>query len=231
MIDKYRQLRRCLSLTMVVIVVAMVVISVSACATSEVSKQPVETDTKGLVIRYLTAPRQVIPSRGAEVACVATDAGGGTISYEWSATGGEIQARKEPESILWVAPGKEGSYAVTVVVTNAGGAKATRSVTIVVTKEPDQRPVIYGVKCQDCKDGVEASKFSQYTLRCDTSAPGGGTLHYTWFANLGKIKGEGASATWFTGAQYGNALITVIVTDDKGNESEGYLAINVSCCN
>jgi hypothetical protein len=162
---------------------------------------------------------------------VATDAGGGAISYEWSAAGGEIQARKEPESILWVAPGKEGSYTITVVVTNASGVKATRSVNIAVTKEPDQRPVIYGVKCQDCKNGVDASKFSQYTLRCDASAPSGGTLHYTWFANLGKIKGEGASATWFTGAQYGNALITVIVADDRGNETEGYLAINVSCCN
>jgi hypothetical protein len=230
MLNRNNQSCRCYYMLIAVVVIVMVLISVNSCKTLETPKQPFEPDAKGLVIRYLTAPKQVIPSRGAEILCVATDSSGGTITYEWSATGGEIQNRKEPESILWVAPSKEGSYTVTVVATNVNGGKAIRSVAINVTREPDQRPVIYGVKCEDCKEGIEASRFKQYILRCDASAPSGGTLHYMWFANLGKINGEGTSATWFTGSQYGNALVTVIVTDDKGNESEGYLAINVSCC-
>jgi hypothetical protein len=231
MLNRNVQPRRCYYIVIAVVAIAMILISLNACATPKMPIQPPEPDAKGLVIRYLTAPKQVLPSKGAEVLCVATDANGNAITYEWSSTAGEIQARKEPESILWVAPSKEGNYIITVAVTNADGGKVTKSVNITVSKDPDQRPIIYGVKCQDCREGTEASKFSQYTLRCDASVPSGGTLHYTWFANLGKIKGEGASATWFTGAQYGNALITVIVADDKGNETEGYLAINVSCCN
>jgi len=90
----------------------MVLVLANACLNPETSGQPSKLDAKGLVIRYLTAPKQVIPSRGAEILCVATDAGGGTIAYAWAATGGQIQNREEPESILWIAPSKEGSYTI-----------------------------------------------------------------------------------------------------------------------
>lgn len=217
-----------LSAALAILIIA--VLLGSACTMYDALKQPSDQETKGLVIRYLTAPGQVMPSRGTDVLCVATDEDNGVLNYEWSATGGKIEVRKDPENILWIAPDKTGNYTVTVVVTNAKGIKATKSATILVTTDPPQQPVITSVTCQDCKNGIEASRFSNYNIKCDASDPTGDPLQYTWFATIGKIKGEGPYATWFTGGQYGNALITVIVTDDKGNKTEGYLAINVSCC-
>lgn len=220
------------SLLMVLAILFMVTLLTAACVAPETSKSAPEPDS-GLVIRYLTAPKQIEPSRGGEVLCVATDENNSALSYEWSATGGEVRKKGEDgDLVLWVAPEKTGTYTVTVVVTSAQGKKATRSVEILVTNEPPQFPVITTMTCQDCKNNIEASRFSTYTIKCDASEPKGGTLSYTWFATIGKIKGEGKSpyATWYTGGQHGNALITVIVTNDKGNKTEGYLAVNVSCC-
>jgi hypothetical protein len=210
-----------------VILIAIVILG-SGCTTSSV--EPSEPQNSGLVIRYLTAPKQLEPSRGAEILCIATDEVDDILNYEWSATGEQIQSRKEPDSIIWIAPDKTDIYTITVVVTNTKGVKATKSVNILVTNEPPQYPVITSVTCQDCNNGIEASRNKEYIIKCDASDPTGDKLHYTWFATIGKIKGEGANATWFTGSLYGNALITVIVADDKGNKTEGYLAVNVSCC-
>ena len=212
------------------VILLIIVILGNACTMADESNPPAEPQNSGLVIRYLTAPKQVAPLKGDHILCVATDESNSALNYEWSASGGKIEMQKEPDEILWVAPDKTGNYTVTVAVTNAKGVKATRSVSILVTNEPPQYPEIYSVTCQDCKNGIEASRRSQYTIKCDASDPNGDPLQYTWFATIGKIKGEGPYATWYTLGQYGNALITVIVTDDKGNKTEGYLAINVSCC-
>ncbi len=217
-----------LGITLVILII--IVMLGSACSISSSAKEPAEPQDNGLVIHYLTAPKQLEPSRGAEILCVATDETGDILNYEWSATGGQIQNRQEPDSIAWIAPDTTGNYTVTVVVTNAKGIKATKSVNILVTSEPAQDPVITSVTCQDCKNGIEASRHKEYILICDAKDPNGDPLKYTWFATIGKIQGEGPQVTWFTGSLYGNALITVIVSDDKGNKTEGYLAINVSCC-
>ncbi len=222
------------SMSVALAVLIMVTLLTVACAAPQAAKPASEPqDSGGLVIRYLTAPKQIMPSLGGEVLCVVTDESDGKLTYEWSATGGEIRKKGEDwDLVLWVAPAKTGTYTVTVAVTNAQGKKATRSVDILVTSEPSQSPVVLSVTCQDCKNSIEASRFSTYNIRCDAHEPTGGNLSYTWFATIGKIKaeGNGSSATWYTGGQYGNALITVIVSNDKGNKTEGYLAVNISCC-
>jgi hypothetical protein len=90
--------------------------------------------------------------------------------------------------------------------------------------------MVDSVACSGCKNGTEASRWKTYEIRCDASDPNGDELRYTWFANMGKVRGNGPIATWQTLGQYGNALVTVIVTDEEGNKTEGYLAINIDCC-
>lgn len=203
----------------------------TSCTAQNSTDTPAGQSDGGLVLRYLTAPKQIAPLRGTEILCVVTDKSGGELSYEWSSSGGEIKHEQEPQSIKWFAPEETGSYTISVVVTNSQGARVTQSVTITVSDKPDEHPVIHSVTCNDCKYRTEASKLSQYAIKCEAIDPDGDELTYTWFANLGRIKGEGPIVEWFTGSQFGNALITVIVTDSKGNETEGHLAINISCCN
>lgn len=219
-----------------VVGLALLVISTtinSACAVSTEPSQLPEQQNSQPVIHYLTAhdltvQRQVAPSSGITVRCVATDDDEDRLSYKWSATGGKIEG--EAEDILWIAPDTTGNHTIAVEVNDGKGGKATSSITLLVTNEPPCYPVVNSMTCLGCKNGIEASRWKTYEIRCDTSDPNGDELRYTWFATMGKISGNGPIATWQTTGQYGNALITVIVTDEEGNKVEGYLAINISCC-
>ena len=205
-----------------------------ACAAGATQKSTQSSDVSsnnGLIIRYLPVPEQVQPSRVIEIICVATDSLNSPLTYAWSASEGEIEPQEDPESIKWLSPAEVGIYTVTVVISNDRGDKVQKTVDINVTDQEPQHPVIYTVKCENCTKNIEASRFKEYTLRCDAIDPNGDELRYVWFANLGKIEGHGEYANWNTGAQSGNTLITVIVTDSLGHESTGYLAVNVSCCN
>jgi len=227
---------RCkLKLPTILLFLATLTIIGGACAVPAEPSQPTEQQNSPPVIHYLTAhnltaQKQVAPSSGITVRCVATDDNEDRLSYKWSATGGEIQSKGEAEDILWIAPDTAGNYTITVEVNDGKDGKAASSIILLVTNEPPRDPLISSVTCIGCRDGTEASRWKTYAVRCDASDPNGDELHYKWFANIGKISGNGPIVTWQTMGQYGNALITVIVTDEEGNKAEGYLAINISCC-
>ena len=207
---------------------AILLILPGACTTYPVTPQSPEPEGTAPVIHDLKAPKQVAPSSNSPILCVATSDSGDVLSYEWSATGGQIQG--EGDSAIWIATDTTGDYTVTVVVTDGKGDKATGSVNITVTLKPNRPPVVNSMRCQDCSNGIEASRWKTYYIVCDASDPEGDELNYSWLATIGKIEGEGDHVVFRTFGEYGNALITVIVTDDKGNKAEGYLAINISCC-
>jgi hypothetical protein len=149
------------------IILTIVMVLGGACAVSNITKQSSESQNGGLVIQYLNAPKQVQPLKGAEVLCVATDDSNKDITYEWSTTGGEIKQKGDNEAlVLWIAPEKTGDYTVTVVVTNAKGNKATRSATINVGSEPYQKLTVTSMNCYGCTNGIEASRFKNYEIRC-----------------------------------------------------------------
>jgi hypothetical protein len=198
--------------------------------------QPLQSSVldKGPVIHYLNAPKQVIPSGESEVICVASDKSDDKLTYTWAFSGGQAKSKKEPDVLVWKAPDTIGNNTISVTVSNSRGEKTTRSVTVNVTTQPLVYPEISRVMCSTCPTG-EVSRNGQYTLKCDARDSGNSPLRYTWITNLGRIKpGEvmpgSAYAEWFTGAQYGSALITVKVTNSKELEAEAYLAIVVSCC-
>ncbi len=204
-----------------------------SCTAHAQTPSPTQADNTSPVIRYLTAneltsAKQVKPSAGLEIICTATDIDNDTLYYSWSASGGKIEG--QGERILWVSPEDEGSYTVEVIVDDGRGGSISKAIDLTVTAEPSTPPVVTGMYCIDCVNAMEASRWSTYEIKCDASDPENGELHYLWFATTGKIEGNGPTATWITKGQYGNALITVIVTDADGNETEGYLAINISCC-
>ena len=181
------------------------------------------------VINYLRAQKEVAPSETLHISCAATAENTAIASYEWSATGGQIQGKGDV--IAWTAPDTLGEYTITVVVRDDKGGKATSSVTITVTDKPNRPPIMHSVTCPDCANGTQASKWKTYSIQCDASDPEGDILNYEWSATIGKISGEGPNVTWQTSDQYGYAVIKVKVWDSKGNEAEGYLPITISCCN
>jgi hypothetical protein len=220
-------------LSSVLIISIILFMGIGACTPASSGTQTPAADNQSPVIRYLTAQdmsaqKEIAPSSQLEVQCVATDNNDENLSYQWSATGGQIEG--EGDRIIWTSPDTTGEQTITVIVTNSIGNRATRSMTIIVTENPTQYPIITSVTCTGCTNGIEASRWETYELTCTTYNPEGKSLQYTWFATTGKIEGQDSKAIWTTLGQYGNALITVIVTDEEGNEAEGYLAVNISCC-
>lgn len=221
-----------ISICLLIILVCIIALLLTGLVCSTKTEQAVSRESSnGLAIRHLPVPNQLEPLRQIEIMCVATDLNNSPLTYEWSASGGIIKPEKDPSVIQWLAPKEEDIYAITVIVSNSEGTKVTKTVSINVTEKEAQHPKIYAVACDNCKNHTDASRFSDYIVRCEAVDPNHDEMRYIWFASIGKMEGYGDYATWSTGAQFGNALITVIVIDSQGNESTGYLTINVACCN
>jgi len=75
---------------------------------------------------------QVRPSANCEIACLATDVDAGNLTYTWSANGGTFSG--EGANITWLAPTTEGTYTITVNVTDDRGGEASEALDIKVRK-------------------------------------------------------------------------------------------------
>lgn len=75
---------------------------------------------------------QVKPSANCEIACLATDVDGGNLTYTWSANAGTFSG--EGANIAWLAPTTEGTYTITVNVTDDRGGKVSEALNITVRK-------------------------------------------------------------------------------------------------
>ena len=173
------------------------------------------------VISNLTASAGwVSPSGSCQVKCVASDPDDDELGYTWSASG-DISG--EGSTVTWTAPTAPGDYTIAVKVTDGRGGEATAQLTIgVVVNQP---PVIDSLTAE--KQEVTTAKTS--AIECIASDPDGGELSYIWSASGGNITGEGAAVTWVAPNAYGTYTITVIVTDDRGEEATQSIDIEVTC--
>jgi hypothetical protein len=82
------------------------------------------------VITSLTSVTELPPEDSCTVSCAASDADGDTLTYTWSATDGTITGTGE--SVSWTAPDAEGTYTISVEVSDGHGGTASDSCDIVV---------------------------------------------------------------------------------------------------
>ena len=91
--------------------ISLVVIGVLVCGCGPVDHSPVITSLEA--DKTVSLPSEVINIEGNS-----TGVDGGTLSYNWSASGGAIHARGSGESAGWTAPAELGNYTITVNVTD-----------------------------------------------------------------------------------------------------------------
>ena len=85
-------------------------------------------------ITSLKTMRDVLsPLSSCLIECVASDPDGNELSYEWSASKGDI-LDVNGATIAWSAPESEGEYSIMVKVTDVNGGEVTDSVIITVNK-------------------------------------------------------------------------------------------------
>ena len=162
-------------------------------------------------ITSLEVPERVIPSGSCQIVCAASDRDGDELSYNWSASGGNISGTGA--SVNWTAPDSVGSYNVTVTVTDSRGGEVTSQVTITVRYNVP--PTITSLVAD--ADWTLPSGSLQVT--CAASDPDGDELSYEWSTTGGDISGTGTAVNWTAPQEVDLYDITVVVTDGHGSSA------------
>ncbi len=165
--------------------------------------------------------------------CEAMDPDGDDITYEWSATGGELFG--QGDSIIWLAPDEIDSYWITVTVRDSYGGEARRALPISVT--PLEPPEIQDMIVKPLNTNMFKRHGDFWTIYQGRSCTvecvvveGDGPFSYEWSADYGTLTYEGPVATWEAPKGIVGASIVVVVTDVNGNRSTASALVYVDTC-
>jgi len=75
-------------------------------------------------------PSTIGPKGTTTVTCIASDPDGDVVTYNWAANEGNVTG--VGNKVTWVAPGKAGTFNITVTVTDGKGGEATGNATVTI---------------------------------------------------------------------------------------------------
>jgi len=162
---------------------------------------------------------RVLPRGSCQIAYNASDPDGDELSYNWSANGGEITG--EGATVTWTAPYFQGSYNITLTVSDGRGGEDTDYV--IITVRANWPPTITSLIAD--ADWTLPSGSLQVT--CDASDPDDDELSYEWTASGGDISGTGPEVIWTAPQEVGTCNVTVVVTDGYGGSDTRTLPVTV----
>jgi hypothetical protein len=149
-----------------------------------------------------------------------------TLSYTWSATGGNVTGKDNTASIDTTGLAG-GSYIVTARITDAkmkkgGEASCSASYTV---KEPPKNPPT--MSCSASPSSLQGGGSSTITCSC-TSPDNVPVTVASWTATGGSVSGSGNTATLNTsGASPGSITVTATCTDSRGLSSQASTQVTV----
>jgi len=215
---------RCLAI-MVMMAIAMLLLA-SSC-----------TDNRQPVISSLAAEANwTTPLGSLQVTCNASDYDGDELSYNWSASGGELTGTG-PE-VTWTAPEEIGGYDITVVVDDGQDSNDTGSLILIAAN--GTLPIIENLivtarepkYLKETSWGYKVGKEKEYDIECIASNTSG-ELVFEWLCDGGEISGEGSIITWTAPNISCDITVTVVVFDTIGymdNESVFFEVVSCSSC-
>jgi hypothetical protein len=196
---------------------------------------PVRTNKAPTINSLIADADWTTPSGSLQVTCNATDPDGDELSYEWTATGGNITGTGAVVS--WTAPQEIDVYYITVVVKDGHGSADTRTLPVsVVTGEPPSIEDLL-ITADHCYLKTNTSPYKvgqgkEYDIQC-VVADTGSELSYDWSCTGGEISEvseDPSIIAWTAPNTSGKVTITVIVSDMAGNKSAKSLLLDVASC-
>jgi len=200
--------KRCLAVTGIIAAALTAVL----CCTMSASHPPT-------IISLQAEQERVFPSGSTQIVCTASGDDESELTYEWSASGGQIE--RAGATVTWKAPADEGWYNVGVTVTDDRGGEATEIVTVRV--KANEPPVITGLTA----DPGWTLPAGSLQVICGAEDPDGHPLSYDWSASGGDISGTGSEATWTAPEGVGIYSITVVVADGHRGSATRTLSVSV----
>jgi hypothetical protein len=198
-------------LPIIVGIVVVVAVLVVAFDTLLANHQP--------AVASLTAPERVVPSGGCQIVCNATDGDGDELSYNWSASAGELNG--DGATVTWIAPDSIGVYNITVTVTDGRGKAITKQ--IIIEVRANRAPSITDL----ATDAGWTLPSGTVQLTCTASDPDGDELTYEWTADAGDISDTGAAVNWTAPEEIDAYYITVVAKDSHGSSDRRTLCVTV----
>jgi len=159
----------------------------------------------------------------------------------WSATGGAITTTNNGTSSSpytasadWQAPATEGSYTVSVSLSDSatflcGGRQTTvGDIPVLVTTSPNAPPNVTSVTASPGR--VYTSQQAQ--LACAATDPDGDPVSFDWSTDLGTVtpgaEAGGSAAATLASDRPGIALVTCTATDSMGATGSGSVQVAIS---
>lgn len=173
-----------------------------------------------VIIGLEADPEKVTPSGTCQIVCTASDADDDELSHNWSVNGGEING--VGANVTWTAPHSEGSYNITVTVTDGRGGEVMDNVVIEVSA--NKPPAIADL----IADADWTLPLGSLRVMCDAEDPDEDDLTYEWTADGGDISGTGAVVNWTAPQEFGVYKITVAVKDGHGSSDTRTLFVSVA---
>ena len=212
----------------VIIVTIVAMITGAAC-------QPL--DNYPPVIDGLGAEAEWVPPSGIlQVTCNASDRDGDELTYDWSASGGDITGTGR--EVTWTAPGEIGVSNIIVLVGDGQGGNVTGSLTLITAN--GTLPIIESLNVtarepeylKEYSWGYKVGKEQEYDIECVASNTSG-ELAYEWLCDGGEIMGEGSMITWIAPNTTSDVTVMVAVFDSAGymdTESVFFEVVSCSGC-
>jgi hypothetical protein len=195
----------------------------------------VRSNNPPTIIRLTANADWITPSGSIQLTCGASDPDGDELSYEWTASAGDISGMGAV--VNWTASQEVGAYNVTVVVKDGYGGEDTEFVRlfvdldtpptienlIVIAKEPKYLKTI--------TNGYMVGRTKEYDIECKVS-DNSSVVSYVWSCDGGEISGEGYMITWTAPNPSGSVYVTVtvVVSDVAGNMVSKSILFDVVSC-
>jgi len=216
-------------LALVLILAASSVIGCGGTGTSApVASQPPATTgivskpggNQSPVIKGLTAdPPSVKQDEITQLTCEVTDPDGDPLTFAWSSNGGVFSDSTEKQFWTnWRAPKQNGTFNLTVTVSDGRGGTATKTITMVIGANRPPTISSATVVPPNPKPGDTC------TVTVTASDPDGDPIKsYTWLSSNSKVTSSGNNiGTWVAPDKDGTYEIQVVVSDGKDNGQTTY---------
>ena len=175
------------------------------------------------------------PLGSLQVTCTASDPDSDELSYEWTATGGDISGTDA--AVNWTAPEEVGTYDVTVVVKDGHGQEDTRfvSLSVALGTPPIIENLIVTAKghiyLRKSTFGYDYDVWKEKEYYIECIASGTSELVYEWSCTGGELSEEGSLITWTAPNQSSvYVIVTVIVSDVANNKVSKSIYFYVPSC-
>ncbi len=172
------------------------------------------------ILSLTAATDRIKPFDLCEIICEAFDPEGDELTYEWSASAGDIYG--EGARIQWGSPISEGLYRISVVVKDGRGGRAEHSLPLKVKANRPPQITRLASDVEWLPEGGSA------LLRCEATDPDGDHITYEWSAPGGEFFGQGSSVIWLAPEESESYWITVTARDPYGGEASRAVPISVT---